>query len=189
MNNNYLLAIDYGTQSVRALVFDHHGQLITKVSHKVTCYHSPHFGWAEQDPDYCWQQVCQTIQLLWQKSNILPAQIAGVALTTQRNCVVHLDDTNHALRPAIMWPDSRRATNVPLLSPRWRASFVIVGMTKRINYFQRESEINWVNENQPEIAQRTTKICFLSGYLNYKLTGQLKDSIASQVGYIPFDYK
>lgn len=189
MNNNYLLAIDYGTQSVRALVFDHHGQLITKVSHKVICYHSAHFGWAEQDPDYCWQQICQVIQQLWQQSNIKPSQIAGLALTTQRNCVVHLDENAKLLRPAIMWPDSRRANTVPSLSPWWRASFAVIGMTNRISYFQRESEINWVAENQPEIAANTAKICFLSGYLNYKLTGQLKDSIASQVGYIPFDYK
>lgn len=189
MNNNYLLAIDYGTQSVRALVFDHHGQLVTKVSHQVTCYHAPHSGWAEQEPDYCWQQVCHAIQLLWQQSNILPAQISGVALTMQRNCVVHLDQALRPLRPAIMWPDSRRANEVPKLSLWWRASFALVGMSKRINYFQRESEINWVVENQPEIAAKTAKICFLSGYLNYKLTGELVDSSASQVGYIPFDYK
>jgi len=189
MQNQYLLSVDYGTQSIRALVFDHHGQLITKVQRKVIAYTSEHHGWAEQHSEYCWQQVCDVIQELWRVSNIVPSQICGLSVTTQRNCVVHLDSDNVPLRPLIMWPDDRRATKMPALSWWWKVAFSFVGMNARIRYFQSESEFNWITQHQPDVAKNTVKVCYLSGLLNYKLTGQLVDSVASQVGYIPFDYK
>ncbi|MBW7859000.1 MAG: carbohydrate kinase, partial [Leptonema sp. (in: Bacteria)] len=51
------------------------------------------------------------------------------------------------------------------------------------------AESTWIEKNQPEIWKKTSKFVLLSGYLSYRLTGQHRDSIASQVGYIPFDYK
>lgn len=189
MQNKYLLSVDYGTQSIRALVFDHHGQLITKIQRKVVSYHSEHHGWAEQQSEYCWQQVCDVIQQLWRDSNIIPAQICGLAVTTQRNCMVHLDGNNEAMRPIIMWPDDRRATNFPKLAWWWRIAFTVVGMSRRIRYFQGESELNWLAQHQPDVARQAQKVCFLSGLLNYKLTGQLVDSVASQVGFVPFNYQ
>jgi sugar (pentulose or hexulose) kinase len=170
-------------------VFDSNGQLITKIMHQVTPYHAPQLGWAEQDANYCWQQVCQVLQKLWIDSNITPKQIVGVSITTQRNCIIHLDQNNHPLRPIIMWPDSRRATKLPPLSPWWGIAFCVIGMTKRIAYFQGESECNWVVQHQPEIAKQSHKIGFLSAWLNYKLSGVLADSVASQVGYLPFNYQ
>lgn len=189
MQNKYLLSVDYGTQSIRALVFDHHGQLITKIQRNVVAYTSPKKEWAEQQSEYCWQQVCDVIQQLWRDSNITPAQICGLAITTQRNCVVHMNKNNEVIRPLIMWPDDRRATNLPKLAWWWRLAFACVGMNRRIRYFQRESELNWLVQHQPDIARETDSVCFLSGLLNYKLSGRLVDSVASQVGYVPFNYK
>ena len=157
--------------------------------HAVTPYKVPHMGWAEQDASYCWQQVCQVLQQLWRDTNITPSQIVGVSLTTQRNCIIHLDEYNKPLRPIIMWPDSRRAARLPKFSLWWKIAFGVIGMTKRIAYFQGESECNWVMQHQPEIAQQAKKIGFLSAWLNYKLSGVLADSVASQVGYLPFNYK
>ena len=187
--NQYLITIDYGTQSVRALVFDSNGQLITKSMRQVIPYNVPELGWAEQDANYCWQQVCEVLKQLWRESNITPSQIIGISLTTQRNCVIHLDREYRPLRPIIMWPDNRRAHKLPPFSPWWKVAFGVIGMTRRLNYFQGESECNWVVEHQPDVAEKTDKIGFLSAWLNYKLSGVLADSVASQVGYLPFNYK
>jgi sugar (pentulose or hexulose) kinase len=62
-------------------------------------------------------------------------------------------------------------------------------MLGTIEYFQREAEANWIAQHQPEIWAKTDKFLLLSGYLNYRMTGRCVDSVASQVGYIPFDYK
>ena len=62
-------------------------------------------------------------------------------------------------------------------------------MGDAVNYFQTEAEANWISRHQPDIWARTEKFLLLSGYLNYRFTGRFVDSVASQVGYLPFDYK
>ena len=61
----YLLAIDNGTQSIRAMVFDPDGELIAKSKVEIEPYVSPQPGWAEQDADYFWTSLCQACQQLW----------------------------------------------------------------------------------------------------------------------------
>ena len=71
----------------------------------------------------------------------------------------------------------------------WGALFKVAGMTETVAYLQAETECNWLQKNEPEIWNNTYKYVLLSGYLNFKLTGLFKDSVGSQVGYLPFDYK
>jgi len=62
-------------------------------------------------------------------------------------------------------------------------------MTETVGYLQAEAEANWIRTHQPEIWQRTHKYLFPFGYLTYKMVGRFVDSVGSQVGYVPFDYK
>jgi sugar (pentulose or hexulose) kinase len=65
MTQPYLLAIDNGTQSVRALLFDLHGNLVDKTQVPITTYQSPQPGWMENEPEAFWQTLCQACQRLW----------------------------------------------------------------------------------------------------------------------------
>ena len=189
MTGEYLLAIDNGTQSVRALIFTPDGELVAKKKVNITAYTSPHPGWAEQDPDYFWQKICEACQALFHENQINPARIAGVAITTQRSTLINLDKDGLPLRPAIHWLDQRQANAYKPVGGLWGAIFDIGGLRETINYFQSQAEVNWVSENQPEIWEKTDKFVFLSAFLTQKLVGRMADSVASQVGYIPFDYK
>jgi glycerol kinase len=57
MSNTYILAIDNGTQSVRALLFDLHGNLVDKAQVAIDSYQSPQPGWVENDPEAFWQAL------------------------------------------------------------------------------------------------------------------------------------
>ena len=103
-----ILAIDNGTQSIRALIFDPRGNLRAKTRVMIEPYFSRQPGWAEQDPDYFWQALCRACRQLWEETDIRPEALAGVALTTQRATVVNLDREGRSLRPAIVWLDQRR---------------------------------------------------------------------------------
>ena len=71
----------------------------------------------------------------------------------------------------------------------WGLAFRLSGMTQTVAYLQAEAEANWIRTHQPEIWEKTYKYIYLSGYLTYRLTGRLVDSVGCQVGYMPFDYK
>lgn len=189
MPGDCLLAIDNGTQSVRALLFDPRGNLLAKNRVIIEPYFSSAPGLAEQDPGMFWDAVCQACQGLWQLPGVKKESIAGVSLTTQRSTVVNIDNEKKPLRPAIVWLDQRRTLGQKPVSGLWGLAFRLSGMTSTVAYLQAEAEANWIRVNQPEIWGQTYKYLFLSGYLTYLLTGNLVDSVGSQVGYVPFDYK
>ena len=190
MGEGTLLAIDVGTQSVRALAFDPKGQLIdhAQIVYLVP-YNSPHPGWAEQDPNYYWESLAESCHKLWSGGKVSPESIVAVALTTQRGTVINLDHSGQPLRPAILWLDQRRAKKLPNVGLIWKTIFKISGLSGILHTLQAEAELNWLRENEPETLEKTAHYLFLSGYLSYKLTGEFTDSIGCIVGYVPFDYR
>ena len=189
MSKTYLLAIDNGTQSVRALLFDLQGNLVDKAQVTIASYQSPQPGWMENDSEAFWQALCDACQRLWAVTSVPKSAIAGVVITTQRGTTIALDKQGQPLRPAMIWLDQRRADQLPKLAGWWDAAFRAIGMRETVRFFQREAEANWIAQHQPELWAKTDKYLLLSGYLNYRFTGRFVDSVASQVGYIPFDYK
>lgn len=195
VTRDLLLAIDNGTQSVRALVFDARGDLLLRTRVPLEPYVAPQPGWAENDPDYYWRSLCEVCQALWRAAagtdglHHLRERIAGVALTTQRSTVINIDRAGQPLRPAIVWLDQRRTYGQKPVGGLWGLAFGLVGMSGTVAYLQAEAEANWIRTHQPDVWERTHKYLYLSGYLTYRLTGQFVDSVGSQVGYMPFDYK
>ena len=183
-----LLALDHGTQSVRALAFDLTGALVARSRVPLTPYVSPQPGWAEQDPEYFWQSLCAACQGLW-KQGVAPDAVAGVALTTQRGTVVNVDADGRPLRPAIVWLDQRRTNGLPRVGGLWGLAFRLARLSGTVAYLQAEAEANWIRTHQPDVWSRTARHLFLSGFLTHRLGGRFVDSVGCQVGYVPFDYK
>lgn len=185
----YVLAIDNGTQSVRALIFDLDGQLVAKSKVPLEAYFSEQPGWAEQHPDYFWARLCDACQQLWQMIDFPRARIAAVALTTQRATMVTLDRQGQPLRPAIVWLDQRSLDDPDPMGPFWDSLLKLSGQQEALRYFRSQAECNWLARHQPDIWRATDKYLLLSGYHTWKLTGRFVDSVAAQVGYLPFDFR
>jgi sugar (pentulose or hexulose) kinase len=100
-----ILAIDNGTQSLKALIFDAAGQLLAKEAVTFAPYYSEQPAWAEQDPEIFWQALTKACQRVWRHPRVDKDRVAGVALTTQRGSVVNVDKEGKPLRPAMMWLD------------------------------------------------------------------------------------
>lgn len=189
MSADQLLAIDHGTQSVRALLFDMRGDLLAKAHVPIEPYYSDAPGLAEQDPGVFWDGLCQACQRLWSIPGVHKDRVAAVALTTQRSTIINVDEDGQPLRPAIVWLDQRRTEGIPPIGGLWGLAFRLSGLRNTVAYLQAEAEANWLATHQPEIWDKTYKYLFLSGYLTLRLTDRFVDSIACQVGYVPFDYK
>jgi sugar (pentulose or hexulose) kinase len=189
MTKDLLLALDQGTQSVRAMIFDARGELLAKSQVHIVPYFSKKPGWAEQDCEYFWANLCRACQNLWQSYPAYRERIAGMSLTAQRSVTVCLDAAMAPLRPAVSWLDQRRTLAYPRLPLPIGLAIRAAGQKQAIHYFQSKAECNWLAAEFPEIWRATKHFYFLSGYLNHRLTGRRADAVASQVGYVPFDSK
>ncbi len=189
-SRDLILAIDNGTQSLRALVFDPEGNLLAR---EQVVFAEPYYtqqpGWAEQDPEVFWQSLCLACQRLWRREPKLRERLVAAALTTQRGTVINVDADGVPLRPAIIWLDGRRTHNLPPIGGLWGVLFRLAGLGGTVAYLQAEAEANWIRVHQPRIWERSHKFLLLSGYLIHRLTGSFVDSVGGQVGYLPFDYK
>ncbi|MCF6242154.1 MAG: FGGY-family carbohydrate kinase [Bacteroidales bacterium] len=184
-----ILSIDCGTQSIRALLFDFKGKVIDKEQIHYEPYLSSEPGRAEQHPEIYWKNLCKATQALKERNLQNFNNIKGVGITTLRSTFVNVDKAGNALRPSILWLDQRVADNVYQPNAFLKLAFKAVGVEEMLQKMERKGHCNWIKQNQPDIWKKTYKYLQISGYLNYKLTGVFKDSTASQIGHIPFDYK
>jgi len=184
-----ILAVDCGSQSVRALAVDLKGHIRAKAQVPLPAYRVPRPGWAEQPPEIFWEALCEAVRSLTANEAIDTDRFACLALTSQRGTVVNLDADGEPLRPAILWQDMRVTEGLPPIGGLWGAAFRVARVKETIDYLQANAESSWLRTHQPEIWKKTHKLVLLSGYLNYKLTGRFVDSVGCQVGYFPFDYK
>lgn len=184
-----VLSVDCGTQSIRAMLFDEEGNLLGKVKETFEPYFSVKEGFAEQQPSLYWDKLCAATQKLKVECADIWDTVIGVTVTAMRDVGICLDKDKNPLRPCILWMDRRKAKCEDKLPLKSRIIFGISGMGDVIRKNRVDCKSNWIRENEPEIWARTDKYVQLSTYMTYMLTGNLKDSVASTIGHIPFNYK
>ncbi|MFN4291049.1 MAG: FGGY-family carbohydrate kinase [Permianibacter sp.] len=184
-----ILALDNGTQSLRALLFDGQGRLHGKAAVPLQ-YQRPQADRCEADPAQFWQALTAACQQLWQAFPDARARLAAVTLTTQRSTVIALDDRDQPVYPAIIWMDQRRLRpeQLPPISRWWQLAFRLAGVADTVAGFQADCEAGWLRAEQPAAYSRIRRYGLLSAFLSYKLTGEWRDAVAGQVGYLPFDF-
>lgn len=104
---SYLLALDQGTTSSRAIIFNEQGQ-VQATAQRETRIHTPQSGWVEQDAQEIWSSQIAVVQQALASARILAKDIKAIGLTNQRETTVVWDKrTGQPLAPAIIWQDRR----------------------------------------------------------------------------------
>ncbi|MCQ2792922.1 MAG: FGGY-family carbohydrate kinase [Bacilli bacterium] len=190
MKEPLMLSVDFGTQSVRASIFNKKGEIICLYKKPYDPpYHSPKNGYAEQDPFYYYECMCDVTNKLVTEHGDLMENVLGMSITFFRDSIVILDKENNVIRPAILWLDERRAEGkkkLPLIS---RFLFKLVGMSATIDLNRKRSMAVWLQENEPENWAKADKFMMISTFINLQLLGKYVDSPAAQAGHAPIDFK
>jgi sugar (pentulose or hexulose) kinase len=188
-SDELILAIDCGTQSVRAVLIDLSGNVLQIARTGIEPYFSVSPGLAEQYPEYFRDKMFEALKKLFIETKFGKERIKAVTITTQRSTLVNLDKNGNSLRPAISWLDQRQTAVGKYPGKLTELALRIIGMREAVIYSVKNGECNWLMQNTPDIWEKTDKFLFLSGYLTYVLTGEFTDSVGCTVGYLPFDYK
>lgn len=184
-----ILAIDCGTQSLRAILFSLEGHIIDLEKISFEPYLSLRPGWAEQDPEIYWKSLCIACQALKSRNKDFFSVLSGVGITSLRNSMVNVDRNGNPLRSSITWLDQRMAE--PAYRPGFPMKLLLksAGMHRVLKKAQQDGKCNWIRQVQPEVWEETHKYLQVSGFINFRLTGEFRDSVASQIGHVPFDYR
>jgi sugar (pentulose or hexulose) kinase len=188
-DKNYIIAIDSGTQSIRAVLFDRHGTQIALEQAAYEPYFSLAPGWAEQRTEDYWTKFCQVCRGLMAKIDVDVSQIAGIGLTSQRSTFIPMDKDGNSLRAGIIWLDQRTVTDIPPLNAAISFVLKLMGLAEAVRYAQKNSKFLWIKQNEPEIYSKTYKFVQTTGFFVRKLTGEFRDSYGMLAGIWPFDYK
>ena len=184
-----VLVIDVGTQSMRGIIFDDKGNLLSKEQIKYKPYLSKENGYMEQSAEMYWEVLCEITNAINAKHPDLMSEIIAMSVDTFRDTAVLLDKDRNVVRNCILWSDMRTADISKKLPAKQRFLFGLVGMSRTIDAIRGRVLTNWIQDNEPEVWAKVDKVTLISGYLNYKLTGNLVDSYASTIAHLPFRNK
>ena len=177
--NTYLLGIDFGTESVRAAIFDLAGH---PVSFAATTYRTthPHPGWAEQDPEEWWEALQASCRKVIAASGVSPAAIKGISYDATTMTVVAMDKRGEALRPAIMWMDVRATEQAARAEKSDSVARLYNGRgTAPATAEWYPFKAAWLRENERETYDAAYRLVDAPDWVTYKLTGEWTTNINS----------
>lgn len=169
----FILTLDQGTTSSRAIVFDREGSIVSSGQVSFRQYY-PKPGWVEHDPDQIWEsQILAVEQAL---ETIGPDDIGAVGITNQRETTVLWDRiTGKPLHPAIVWQCRRTAHICDDLKSQGLEDYVRNTTGLLIDAYFSATKIKWILDSDPVIRDKAVRgeVCFgtVDSWLLYKLTG------------------
>ena len=180
MANRYLLGFDVGSSSVKAsLVNADTGKCAATAFYPES--EAPIIavkaGWAEQDPQMWWDNAKLSLKKIMAESGVTADEIAAIGISYQMHGLVCVDKDYKALRPSIIWCDSRAV-------PYGERAFVDLGAERCLGHLLNSpgnftaAKLAWVRENEPHIYERIHKIMLPGDYLALRLSGQANTTVS-----------
>lgn len=154
MEQKYILALDQGTSSSRAIVFDHEGR-ICATAQKEFPQHFPKPGWVEHDPKDIWSSEASVIAEAITALGINGLNIEGIGITNQRETTIVWDaETGEPVYNAIVWQDRRTSEYCDSLKGQNLTGFIREKTGLIIDAYFSATKIRWILENVPGARAR-----------------------------------
>lgn len=180
-----ILGLDIGTTSTIGILIRLPDQVLAVASRPVTL-RSPQAGWAEEDPDEWWRNVCDIVPELLGTAGILPADVVAVGTTGMLPAVVLLDDAGRLLRPSIQQSDGRCGVEVEALRREVDETAFIAKAGNGINQQLVSAKLRWIETNEPDVFRRIATVFGSYDYINWRLCGsrRIEQNWALEAGFV-----
>ena len=172
---DYILSVDQGTTSTRAIIFDRQARAVA-VSQKELNLFYPENGWVEQDAQDIWRDTKYVCRNVIERSDIDSDDIAAIGITNQRETLVLWDKNNGRLiGPAIVWQDRRTADMCRALKEKGYEEIFQKKTGLLLDPYFSGTKLSWMLDNIPgarEKAERGDLICgTIDCYVLWRMTG------------------
>jgi len=173
--SSVILAIDQGTTSTRAMLFDREGQPVAQAQRELV-QHFPESGWVEHDPEDIWRDTLSVVRDALTAAGLTPDAVAAIGITNQRETTVLWDrGTGNPIHRAIVWQDRRTAGLCDRLNREGHADLVRRRTGLLIDSYFSATKIAWILDNMPGARDRAQRgeLAFgtIDCFLLWRLTG------------------
>ena len=170
---DYILALDQGTTSSRALIFDSNGELCGSGMEEFR-QHFPQSGWVEHDPEEIWQSQLTSLGTALTMAGLKISEIAALGITNQRETVLIWDrETGKPLHNALVWQDRRTTERMQELGPKEEMVRAKTGLL--LDPYFSASKLEWLLDNVDGARQMADRGDLAAGtidsFLVYRLSG------------------
>jgi xylulokinase len=191
MINRYLLGFDVGSSSVKAsLVNAESGKCVASAffPEKEAPIMAVKAGWAEQDPESWWNYAKLSLQKIMSQTSVKGEDIMAIGISYQMHGLVCVDKNLKALRPSIIWCDSRAV-------PYGERAFSDLGSEQCLSHLLNSpgnftaAKLAWVKENEPELYNNIYKVMLPGDYLAMRLSGTVNTTVSGLSEGMFWDFK
>ena len=175
MSSKYLLAIDQGTSSSRAVIYTHAARVVASDQQEFRQIY-PKPGWVEHDPEAIWTSVTNVTRGAMQKADAVASDISAIGITNQRETTVIWDrETGECVYNAIVWQDRRTAAFCQALKDDGLEAAVTSMTGLRLDPYFSATKVAWILDNVDGVRERAEagKLAFgtIDTFLLWRLTG------------------
>jgi len=171
----HILAIDQGTTSSRAIIFNDQLEIIAQAQQEFEQFF-PRSGWVEHDPEEIWSTTLATCKLALEKATLAASDIAAIGVTNQRETTIIWDkETGKAIHKAIVWQDRRTADFCKKLSKDGHDQMITSKTGLLLDSYFSGTKIKWILDNVEGAKEKAQagKLAFgtIDTFLLWRLTG------------------
>lgn len=187
----YLLGYDIGSSSIKvALIEAHSGKTVrqTKTPLEEMTIDAPQANWAEQYPEVWWKHVRKGTKDILSKSLVPISEITAIGISYQMHGLVLVDQNHQAIRPAIIWCDSR-AVQIG------KQAYEAIGPTYCLTHLLNSpgnftaSKLKWVKDHEPENFSKIHKIMLPGDFIAMKMTDDISTTVSGLTEGIFWDFE
>lgn len=191
MSNRYLLGFDVGSSSVKAsLVNADTGKCVATAFYpeKEAPIMAVKAGWAEQDPQMWWDNAKLSLKKIMADAQVKGEDIKAIGISYQMHGLVCVDKNLQALRPSIIWCDSRAV-------PYGERAFRDLGAEQCLGHLLNSpgnftaAKLAWVKENEPDIYEKIYKVMLPGDYIAMRLSGVANTTVSGLSEGMLWDFK
>ena len=173
MTEKYILSLDQGTSSSRAIVFDHDGKICSVAQKEFTQYF-PKSGWVEHEPHEIWSSQAAVIAEAISAIGINGLNIAAIGITNQRETTLVWDrDTEEPIYNAIVWQDRRTSGYCDELKEKGYVDMIRRKTGLIVDAYFSATKIKWILDNVPGARERAEKGKLMFGTVDTWLVWRL----------------
>lgn len=175
MSKSYIIALDQGTTSSRALLFSIKENKVVDIQQREFTQYFPQNGWVEHDATEIWESQWEVFDKLMQRNKLTAKELVGVGITNQRETTVIWDKTTgEALHHAIVWQDKRTAPICEWLKDQGLTEYIKTKTGLIPDSYFSGTKVKWLIDNIPEVSEQVTNknACFgtIDSWVIWKLT-------------------